>query len=64
MRHVQNAQQTIYERQSDSNDSIHAAVYQSLNEEFQVQQTYVPYLVVLKLTDIEFFPGFYRSLLF
>ena len=62
MRHVQNAQQTVYERQSDSNDGIHAAVYQPLNEQFQVQQIKAPSPVVLKLTDFGCFPEFYRNL--
>jgi hypothetical protein len=37
MGHVQNAQQTVYQRQSDGDDGIHATVYQPLNEQFQVE---------------------------
>ena len=64
MRHVQNAQQSIYQRQSDGDDRIHATVYQSLNEQFQMQQIIASQAgCPLRLTDIGVFPRFYRSLL-
>ena len=65
MRHVQNAQQTVYKRQSDRDDRIHAAVYQPLNEQFQMQQINVSLPgCPLGLTDFGIYPECYLSRLF
>ena len=38
MGHVQDAKQTINQRQPNRNNGVHTALYQALNEQFQVKQ--------------------------
>jgi hypothetical protein len=42
MGHVQDAQQSVNQRQPNCHNGVHAALYQPLNEQFQVKHKKIP----------------------